>query len=311
MKEIITTCLIFSCLILYAEEPITKEDKKTELISSYSNSYMPASYRRVIYQEMGFYIDASPGISAIKNSNLSSDIWKSENSLGYNFNMGFFRSVSPWVKVKLGLGFSSYSTQLSADGEVQSLEFTDIDNDNYFESLTLSNVKYDINPMYLSVPLVIELGNANINKIGYYFDFGFEYAYLINENSSASGSYTTKGTYPQWGVTLENVPELGFYSERNLDSEWNMPKSNYSLKGGAGITVPLSGIVIFKIGVTGYLGLKDLGKKQVLNPDSSPITQQASEFRSKYINNPITSSEGSKTFYTGIEFGFYISKRVK
>lgn len=311
MKGIITICLIFSCLILYAEEPIKKEDKKTKIISSYPTSHMLAQNEGVIYQEQGLYIDASPGISAIKNSNLSSDIWNSENSLGYHFNMGFFRSVSPLVKVKLGLGFSSYSTHLSAEGEVQSPELADIDNDNYFETLTLSNVEYDIKPMYLTIPLVIELGNANLNKIGYYFDFGFEYAYLINANSSASGSYSSKGTYPKWGVTLENVPELGFYSERNLDSELDMPKSNYSLKGGGGITVPLSGLIIFKIGVTGHLGLKDLGNKQVKNPDSSPISQQAHEFRSKYINNPVTSAKGSKTLYTGIEFGFYISKRVK
>lgn len=312
MKEIIiTTCLLFSCLILYATEPITMKDKKTEKSSSYANSSMQAPLKSSIYQVQGLYIDVSTGISAIKNSNLSSDIWKSKSNLGYSFNMGVFRSISSWIKIKLGVGFSSYSADLTGDGEIQSPQFEDIDNDIYFESLTLSNVDYNINPMYLTVPLVIELGNPNINKIGYYVDFGFEYAYLINENKSTSGSYTTKGTYPEWGVTIENVPELGFYSARDLDSEWSIQKNNYSVKGGAGITIPLSGIVIFKIGVTGYLGLKDISNKQVKNPDSSPITQQAYEFRSKYINNPLTSSEGSNTIYTGIEFGFYISNRVK
>jgi len=134
---------------------------------------------------------------------------------------------------------------------------------------------------------------------------------MINDNSSASGSYSTKGIYPQWGVTIENVPELGFYSERDIDSDWSLQKSNYSIKGGAGITVPLSGIVIFKIGVTGYLGLKDIGSNHDQNTDFGPLTQKAYEFRSKYINNPLASSNGSKTLYTGIEFGFYISKRVK
>lgn len=311
MKEIIIiTGLLFCCFNLHANEPITIKDKKTERSSSYSNSSIQAPFK-TIYQEQGFYIDVSPGISAIKNSNLQSEIWKSEINFGYNFNVGLFRSFSSWVKVKLGVGFSSFSTNLTGDGEIQSPQFEDIDNDIYFETLTLSNAEYNINPMYLTVPLVLELGNPNINKIGYYVDFGIEYAYLINENNSTSGSYTTKGTYPKWGVTIENVPELGFYSARNLNSEWSIQKNNYSVKGGAGITIPLSGIVIFKIGVTGYLGLKDISNKQTQNPESSPLTQQAYEFRSSYINNPLTYSEDSQTLYTGIEFGFYISNRVK
>lgn len=312
MKEIlITTCLLFSCLILYATEPILTKEKKSEKTAAYSNIETQAPYNRIIYQEQGFFIEASPGVSSIKNKNLSSDIWNPESNLGYNFNLGFFRSVTPWVKIKLGLGFSSYSTHLKGDGEINSPEFTDIDGDTYIESLTLSNIDYSINPMYLTVPIIFELGNPNINKVGYYIDFGLEYSFLVSENNSTSGSYTAKGIYPQWGVTLEDIPELGFYSARNLDSQWSLPKSNYSLKGGAGITIPLSGIVIFKIGVAGYLGLKDIGNKQAQKNDSEVLSQEAFAFRSRYTNNPLISSNGTKTLFTGIEFGFYISKRVK
>ena len=312
MKEIIiTTFLLFSYFILYAAEPIKTNDKKSENSTSFTTLPTQAPYKRNIYQEQGFYVDVSPGISTIKNSNLSSDIWNSESNWGYNFNIGYFYSLNPSIKVKFGLGISSYSTHLKGNGEITSPEFTDIDGDTYIESLTLSNVDYTVNPMYLTMPFVMEIGNPNINKVGYYFDIGIELAYLVSESNKTGGSYTTKGTYPQWGVTLEDIPELGFYTAKNLESDWGLQKMNYSLKGGAGITIPLSGIVIFKIGVAGYLGLKDVGKNQVNDSDTSPISQEAYEFRSKYINNPLASSEASKTLYTGIEFGFYISKRVK
>ena len=312
MKEIIITiCLLFSFSLLYAVKPVTKDENKTGRNAAYTPSTMQASYNRIIYQEQGFFIDGSPGLSTILSKNQSSEIWKSEGGLGYNVSLGYFRTISPLLKLKLGIGFSSFDAKLTGDGEIQSNELTDIDNDIYFESLTISNVEYNINPMYVTVPLVVEFGNPNISKLGYYFDLGFEYAYMINENSSISGTYSTRGIYPQWGVTIENVPELGFYTARELDSTGDLPKSNYSVKGGAGITVPLSGIVIFKIGVMGYLGLNDIGSKRATKPDSSPLSQQTYEFRSKYINSPLTSSSGSKTLYTGIEFGFYISNRVK
>lgn len=312
MKEIIiTTCLLFSSIILYATEPVIIKDNKAE--KSYTNMFYPAAdyTGKNIYQIWGYYLEASPGFSSIKSNNLSSDIWKTESKLGYNFNVGYFYSISPTIKFKAGIGFSGYSFGLKGNGEISSTALKDIDNDTYIESLTLSNVNYTINPMYLSIPLTIELGNPNINKIGYYVDLGIEYSLLINENNSASGTYTTKGTYPQWGVTLADIPELGFYTERNIEPGKYLKKSNYSVKGGAGITIPLSGVVIFKLGLTGYLGLKDIGKKQVNNSDTGPISNQAYEFRSQYINNPMSSSGGSKTFYTGIEFGFYISKHVK
>lgn len=309
-KTIITICILISSVTLFATEPITK-GKKEEKNISYTSSSTQAPYVLNIYQEQGFYIEASPGLSAIRNNNLSSDIWKSENQLGYNFNFGYFRSFSPWFKIKFGLGFISYSSNLTGNGEIQSPELKDMDNDTYIETLTLSEATYSLNPMYLTVPLAIEFGNPSVNKIGYYINFGIEYSYLINANTQTKGTYTATGTYPEWGVTLSDVPELGFYSNRNLESGWSIQKGNYSVKSGAGITIPLSGVVIFKLGVTGYLGLKDIGKRQTADTDISNLSAEVYAFRSQYINNPQAASGGSKTLFTGIEFGFYISKRVK
>ena len=309
-KTLIIIYLLFSYIILYAADPVIVNGESD---TNDSNSLLPAEKYRMkrIYQIGGYYIDASPGLSFIKNKNLSPDIWNINGDFGYKFNVGYFQSLNQWAWVKLGVGFSSYSAHISGSGVFTSPEFKDIDNDAYIESLTVSNADYSINPMYLTIPLSIEFGNANISKIGYYINFGIEYSYLIHENNKAIGTYSAKGIYPQWGVELENIPELGFYSERNVGTDWNMQKSNISLKGGAGITIPLSGVVIFKLGLTGYLGLKDISNKEIKKDDSSPISQQAYEFRSKYINSPLATSKGSKSFYTGIEFGFYISKRVK
>lgn len=309
-KTIITICIVISSVTLFATEPISK-GKQEEKNISYISSSTQAPYVLNIYQEQGFYIEASPGLSAIRNNNLSSDIWKSESQLGYNFNIGYFRSFSSWFKIKFGLGFLSYSTNLTGNGEIQSPELKDIDNDTYIETLTLSDATYSINPMYLSVPLTIEFGNPSVNKVGYYVNFGIEYSYLISENNTTQGTYSASGTYPEWGVTLSDVPELGFYSSKNLESGWSIQKGNYSLKSGAGITIPLSGVVIFRLGIAGYLGLKDIGKRQTTETDFSMLSEEAYAFRSKYINNPLAASGGTKTLFTGIEFGFYISKRVK
>lgn len=312
MKEtIITVCLLFSHIILYAADPVLSKGKKQEGKSLQSTPSLLGINKQDIYQVRGLYFDASLGMSTIKNNNLSSDIWNQKSGFGYNCSAGYFHSVSPMVKIKLGIGVSSYNTLLVGNGELQSPVIKDIDDDIYIESLMIMNADYNANPMYLSIPLVLEFGNASINKIGYYINFGIEYSYMLNENSTTSGSYTTKGTYPLWGVTLEDVPELGFYTEKNLESGAYLKKTNFSIRGGAGITLPLSGIIIFKIGFAGYMGLKDIGNNKPKNPELSPITQQTYDFRSDYVYNPLAASKQSYTRHVGVEFGFYISKRVK
>jgi len=277
-------------MMLFAAKPITSKEKKTE--KSVNNISPSLQEMKNIYPVWGYYIDASPGIATIKINSLSSDVWNSASNFGYNLSAGYVHSFGPWTKVKLGIGVSSYNISLTGNGEIQSPQIEDIDKDTYTELLTLSNGEHIVNPMYLTVPLTFEFGNSNINKIGYYIDLGFEYSFLITENNTTTGSYTSKGNYPQWGVTLENIPELGFYTDRNLESGLNLQKSIYSVRGGAGITIPISGVLIFKLGFTGHLGLNNIGEDP-------------------YIYNPLATSKGNKARQIGIEFGFYICKLVK
>ncbi|MBN2635832.1 MAG: hypothetical protein JXR61_06145 [Prolixibacteraceae bacterium] len=310
-KVFIVICLIISSLIPYAANQMLLNENDAD--KSDSRAQLPAEKYRMkrIYQDWGLYIDASPGFSLFKNKNLSQNAWNTEGDYGYKFSAGYFKSLNQWSRLKVGLGLSNYKAHISGNGVFTSPELTDIDNDTYFESLTVTNAKFTANPMYLSIPVTIEFGTANISRIGYYIDFGIEYSYLIHEKNKAQGTYSVTGEYPQWGVTLENIPELGFYAEKNLDSDWKMKKSNISVKGAAGVTIPISGVVIFKVGLASYMGLSNINNKQVKQDNSGPISQEAFEFRSKYVNNPLATSKGSKAFFTGIEFGFYFSKWVK
>jgi len=296
-----------SFTITYAFEPVYPNidgDRKSAL----RTNLFSKTHTRSIYPAWGFFTDVSSGLSTIRNKDVSYQNWNSENFIGYNVNLGYFYSVNSLFKIKSGIGISSFHKSYTADGEFTSSELTDIDNDTYTESLTLVGAAYDFNPLYLTVPLTFEIGETSVNKLGYYIDVGATFSYLLDENITTEGTYTTKGIYPQWGVTLENIPELGFYT-KDLDTESNINKSNLAIHGGAGITIPLSGVVILKLGLNAYLGLTNIGNTPKI-PDDSSISQQVHQFRSAYINNPATIT-GSKARYIGIELGFIFSKRVK
>lgn len=312
MKKItITICLLFSTLVPYANNPDLPKEKKSKTTVSNSLYSLSAEKGNSIFPVWGFYIDGSSGLSNILNNNLSSEIWDSKASLGYSLNIGYFHSFGSMFRIKTGLGFSSLSNSLTGNGEFISQSFLDIDNDSYTETLILNNTQKNSNLMYLSVPVIFELGNLSINKTGFYFDFGFKYSYLIHENFNTQGNYTSKGYYEQWGVTVEDVPELGFYSSGELESNVGFKKSNISVLSGFGVTFPLSGVVILKLGIVGSFGLIDIGLNQSEKSDLSPLTEEAYQFRSAYIDNTLAIKKGSKTGYFGFEIGLYINKQVK
>ncbi|MCG6187528.1 porin family protein [Maribellus maritimus] len=312
MKKTIT--LIWLLFAYFVAFPITPEKKEKEKPIEISSNLSPGDLsldNRFIYPAWGFYFEASPGLTNIKNNNLSSEIWDSKKGLGYTFNVGYFQSLGPWFKIKTGIGISSYNNTLNANGDLPTQTLSDIDNDTYTETLTLTNVEKTTNPMYLSVPLIFEFGNPNIERIGFYADLGLKYSFLLNESYTSSGTYSTKGRYEQWEVTLENVPELGFYNNKNLATNAALKNSNISIVAGAGIFVPLSTVVIFKGGVVTNFGVADIGNNKTENTNSNVINNQVHEYRSPYIDNSLAVVKGSRTFHLGLEFGLYISHRLK
>ncbi len=304
-------CLLVAVNLLHAAEPVTikrQGSADNTFIASASRLNLKSNF---IYPAWGFYVDVAPGFSKINNNNLNSDISGFDGGFGYLFTAGYFQSLSPWFKFKTGIGLSGYTSTFLADGTIPSTQFRDVDNDPYLENLTLNNVEQKTSPLYLSVPLILEFGNPNISKIGFYFDLGLKYSYLVNDNLKSSGTYSTSGTYEQWGVTLEDIPELGFYSSKQMESDVSLKKSNYSVIAGAGVYIPVNTVVILKAGITSNWGLADIGGNVPEKPAGSPLSHEVYNYRAQYIDNSFAVAEGSRTRFIGIEFGLYISHLLK
>lgn len=313
MRKTIITIFILSTFLTPAFS--SKPDCKSE--NRRATGSVPPAYqfmntsRNSIYPEWGYYMVQSTGFSVLTNPNLSREIWNNKGGLGFHFDAGFFRSFSPVFRLKAGLGVSYFSSTLEGNGEISAAGLQDIDNDSYTETLSLSNAVNEVNPVYLSVPVSFELGNLSINRTGFYIEGGITYSYLVYSNHQASGFYSAKGTYEQWGLVLENVQELGFYSGRNIQSNADFQKSNLSITGGVGITVPVSSEIILRFGVSGNIGLSDLGNNRPNQLQKEPVSNETFNFRIPYIDNTFAILKGTKTRLIGIDIGIYFNKQLK
>ncbi len=324
-KVVFLICVICGLNSLYGSEPF-ESNKKHKSDNTKTGKTITKADRTVdfIYPVWGFYVNGSLGYSTISNNSLEG-VWAPEGGVGYLFGAGYFRSLSPYVKLIAGLDISSVSAKIET-GDLFLVEYgaNDIDGTPYMENMQVSATEI-LSPIYVSIPLLFEFGNPNIDRIGFYFDIGFRFSYLINSGYEKSGDYVTKGTYNDeyYNVTLEDVPELGFYGDiRGENGNMNergvfnptaeLSKTNISLQAGLGISIPISSSIIFKGGIVTHYGLVDISNSSdAVNSTNDRITDAVYDKRSKYIDNSFAVNEGSETRYFGFEFGIYINRLLK
>lgn len=302
--------LAVACLSVWASEPF----KPNKEITGESKALFLASGEAsidFIYPVWGYYVDVSPGFS-----NISSDVaehWNEpEGGLGYAVNIGYFRSLSPFFRISSGVGLSSVKSTLELKPENNEFSYKaeDIDGDSYFETISAKDFYEKTQPMYVSVPLIVEFGNPNIDKLGFYVNMGVRLSYLISDGYKNNGSYSAKGKYSQYQVTLKNIRELGFYNDEEVpDKSGSLKNLNTALQAGAGISIPLSSAMIFKAGVVTHWGVSDIGNSENSHIENLPEEHLRNDYFSE--NNSLTTNGKPLTRHFGVEFGLYINRLLK
>lgn len=327
MKKTITSILALFFLfgVAMAGTPGTPEEKDDKIANSNIKglstgfSGLSSSKGNLIYPVWGFYFSGSAGASGV--SLKDADDFESTPGFGTSFNVGFFRALSPGLKLMTGLGFDLSSGTLTADIMEGTENRKDEDGDSYIESFKIEDIEDKISPIYLSVPIIFEFGSTSIEKNGLYFDVGARISYMLTDGHSNSGTISTMGYYQQYDVTLGDytttpmlpeVPELGFVQNTNIEDfvertgldEYeemaSMSNLSISLQAGVGITLPISGgQYLLKTGLVGYYGLTDISGDQL-------------EGKSQYIKNTFAAGPFSaRPWYAGIEIALYWNKEMK
>lgn len=131
----------------------------------------------------------------------------------------FFSKSSPWA-LKLGFGMSRYQSQISCNEFKDSLfNLQDVDGDIYNSRYEFNNVSEKVSLTYLDLPIMIHIGNT---YDGYglqaWAEFGFTLGLNVSKVFYGSGTYNAELYYPNWNVTINDVPELGAVSNAVLYS---------------------------------------------------------------------------------------------
>jgi hypothetical protein len=138
-------------------------------------------------------------------------------SLSYSMEIGYF--FSDFFGLSTGAGYNTYKAHLTLSDYQSKFTTTDDESETYEMRITGSGITEDQEIIYLGVPLCLNLRIPLGKTIGIFLQAGANVSIPLSQNYKSSGTFTYKGYYPAYNVVLENLPNHGFPSNENNNSE--------------------------------------------------------------------------------------------
>lgn len=153
------------------------------------------------------------------------------------------------LSVEAGLGFRNLPMSAKIHKYTYNGTIQDVDGDNYQPVFVFDNCSEKLSVNCVELPIRLCYGQPIANNVSLYAKLGATPSFILNSHL-ANGSYTIKGKYPEWGVTLEEIEELGFFNNGGAGDRKVTPEHRFNLWANAafGAYVPLSSSLLFNVG---------------------------------------------------------------
>ena len=151
----------------------------------------------------------------------------------------FFGSVefgyffSKYIGLSSGIGYFSYKTQLTLDNYQRKFNTIDIDNESYERRISGSDIKEVQNIDFLSIPICINIRLPLNETIGFFLQPGVNLLIPFSKKYQTSGTFSYKGYYSAYNLLLENLPDYGFPSNINIESDGELELKPYGFNATA------------------------------------------------------------------------------
>lgn len=179
------------------------------------------TFGRRDYQQGAYWgLSVGPTQSAITYEGIPTNInltaTKKYATLG-SLELGYF--FSKYVGMSTGLGYVSYRNQYALANYQNEFSTIDSEKEPYTMRVSATNVSENQKIDLLTLPFCLHLRIPFNESIGLFLKTGINLSVPVTKKHISSGTFTYKGYYPAYNVVLENLPELGFPSDKSIRSE--------------------------------------------------------------------------------------------
>ena len=210
-------------------------------------------------------------------------------SYGLSFHVGGGLMFNSYVGLGTGVDVSRYGATAHMSGEMVWRDVTDSDGERYDHYTQVNRWDDRQELYYVEVPLALYFLIPTPSIVSVSVEIGVKYAYPFLRNASYHGNVSHRGQYGDWGMTVTDMPNHGFYTT-DLSG-----KSSLSLQhqvtafAKLGVMLPISQQIYFFSHLYASCGLR----KAIATGDSDTElgfreeTDDAAEMH--YFMNPATS----------------------
>jgi len=174
------------------------------------------------WRPYNWFIGANTGVTqtALSNHSISA-----VSGIGLTRKNSFLVTVeagylfSKYFGLSAGIGLSPYFSQVSLASYSNTLFTTDSENETYERRIAGNNIIEDQRIYFLEVPVMLDFFYPMARTNGFYFQSGVSISIPLLNTYSSSGIFSYSGYYPEYNVTLMDIPYEGFKSDAVCNDE--------------------------------------------------------------------------------------------
>lgn len=287
---------------LEAEKQSLLNQKQSKENKEQSQIPKPKPEPKVVVVQAGEKPEKTPvigielGMGPVFMGKCVDDSWAKDMKLGGRAAVYFgtprLGESSP-MSIEIGLGVRWFGMEAHQDMTYDTKECTDIDGHEYQAYFSTFDLKEKLTLTCLDIPIRLCFGQPAKDRVSAYFKIGVTPSINLLSGFNASGTYSLKGYYPQWDVTLEDIPELGFGSgDYHENATADISRLNLWGNAAFGVYVPFKGThLLLNAGVKADYSILSIGTVGVGQYDGTPLRKAG------LLNN------GGRVFVPSVEVG--------
>ncbi|HUX96415.1 MAG TPA: outer membrane beta-barrel protein [Bacteroidales bacterium] len=180
-----------------------------------SNHCFPQGTDMGLVRRPGAFIGINAG--AVRSQIINSGVYENEETgpssgRSVNGSVDFGYLFSRYLGFKTGIGYSSFSSNISLASYQDFLIQKDSENESYELQVNASNLTESQTITTLNIPMNLAVNIPLGGNVNIFLEPGVNIVIPVGNNFSNSGLFTYKGYYQEYNVVLENLPQYGLPS---------------------------------------------------------------------------------------------------
>lgn len=142
---------------------------------------------------------------------------------GYNFNK--------YLGISCGIGFANFLSSMNVPFCQSNYPSVDSENESYELRVIARNLKEEQKIVFTSISLNIYFHYPFSDHFGIYGKAGLEPSFPVMKTYRSEATIDYNGYYPQYNVTLYDLPEYGFPYHVNTIQKGSLPVKTFVMRG--------------------------------------------------------------------------------